>query len=205
MKKQFYLLAAGLFTVCIANAQVQKGDVLLGGNLTFNTSKAPNSYTSKSNYIAVLPSIGKAVKDNLVVGLNLGYSHSHIEYGTSPVTNTNTDVYSLGAFVRRYKELGSKFYLFMEGDLAGNYQRSKIYADGTPSSSVPAQKTWGINAGLYPGIAYFLSRHVQLETGLQNFVYANYSHGSDRSRAFNVGTGFSQSLNNFVVGAKWVL
>jgi len=47
-----------------------------------------------------------------------------------------------------------------------------------------------------------------VETGLQNFVYANYSHGDNggyKSHGFNVGTGFNQTLNNFVVGAKWVL
>lgn len=208
MKKHFLLLTTGLFTVVLVNAQIKKGDVLLGGGVTFGTtSSKPNP--SDATTISVYPSIGKAVKDNLVVGLNLGFGHYHSKGGSTPASISNSYSYSLGAFVRRYKELGAKFYLFGEGDLTGTYSRAKNYFDGTDPSSVPASKTWSANAAVGGGIAYFVSPHVQLETGIQDLAYAGYNHasggGGSTSHGFAIGTGLNEAVQNLIVGVKWIL
>ncbi|MDO6433794.1 autotransporter domain-containing protein [Flavitalea sp. BT771] len=210
MKKHFYLLAAGLFTVCIANAQIKKGDILLGGNVNFNTSNVkPDSYASDQTFFAISPSIAKAVKDDLIVGLTLSYAHTRTKGGT-PSTISTIDSYGLGVFVRRYKSLGANFALFAEGNLSGAYQQNNSYPDGAPKP--PANKGYSINAGFYPGIAYFISRHVQVETGMQNLFYAQYGHsklgdGADnvKSNSFSLGTGLNKTLDNFVVGIKWII
>jgi len=209
-KKHFYVLAAGLFTVCIANAQIKKGDVLLGGNVNFSTSNVkPTGSGSDATSFAISPSIGKAVKDDLVVGLNLNYSHGRSKYG-SPATISTGDTYGLGVFVRKYKSLGANFALFAEGDLSGAYQQSNSYPDG--GTKPPANKGYSISAGFYPGLAYFISRHVQIETGMQNLAYASYVHtktgdgaSESKSNSFNVGTGLSRTLDNFVVGIRWII
>jgi hypothetical protein len=211
MQKHFYLLAAGLFTVCIANAQIKRGDILLGGNVNFNKSdvKPETSGTDLTSF-TISPSIAKAVKDDLIVGLNLTYGHSRSKYGSNPTTISTGDSYGLGVFVRRYKSLGANFALFAEGDLSGNYGQSNSYPDGGPKP--PANKSYSINAGFYPGLAYFISRHVQVETGMQNLAYAQYGHTRSgdgasevKSNSFSLGTGLSRTLDNFVVGIKWII
>jgi len=212
MKKQFYLLTAGLLLVCIAHAQLKKGDILLGGNVNFNTQTLTPTNGSKSSqiYYSFSPSIAKAVKDDLLVGLNLSYSHSRNKAG-APATISTQDGYGLGVFVRKYKTLGAGFALFAEGDLGGFYLLSNSYQDG--GTKPPANKGYSINAGFYPGIAYFISKHVQLETGIQNLGYIQYGHAKSnsgtaleaKSNTFGVGTSLNQALDNFVVGVKWVL
>jgi hypothetical protein len=210
MQKHFYLLAAGLFTLCIANAQIKKGDILLGGNVNFNTSNTkPIGSASDATSFAILPSIAKAVKDDLIVGLNLAYTHGRSKYG-SPTFISTSDTYGLGVFVRKYKSLGANFALFAEGDLSGNYNQTNSYPDGGPKP--PANKGYSVNAGFYPGLAYFISRHVQVETGMQNLFYAQYGHtktgdGANevKSNSFSLGTGLSKTLDNFVIGIKWII
>jgi hypothetical protein len=211
MQKHFYLLAAGLFTVCIANAQIKKGDILLGGNVNFSTSnvKPINNYPGDQTSFGIYPSIARAVKDDLIVGLNLSYAHSRLKNG-NPATISTGDSYGLGVFVRKYKSLGANFALFAEGNLSGVYQQNNTYPDGGPKP--PASKGYSINAGFYPGLAYFISRHVQLETGMQNLASASYGHSKSgdgasevKSNSFSLGTSLNKPLDNFVIGIKWII
>ncbi|MBN8855913.1 MAG: hypothetical protein BGO55_15725 [Sphingobacteriales bacterium 50-39] len=213
MKKQFYLLSAGLLLVCIAHAQLKKGDILLGGNVNFydahSTTGGTNEINKQTSY-SLMPSIGRAVKDGLVVGFSLTYSHNKYITGGTPRSVNVSDTYGLGVFARKYKILGAGFALFGEGSLGGQYTPANNYTEGYPKP--PATKTYSILAGFYPGIAYFISPHVQLETGIQNLAYMQYQHANygqspnaTKSHYFQVGTNFSQALQNFVIGIKWVI
>lgn len=212
MKRQFYLLTAGLLSVCVAHAQLKKGDILLGGNVNFYRQAvnpvSANNPVDQTNF-SFTPSVARAVKDDLIVGLNLTYTYNKTKSGTPAYISTQGG-YGLGVFVRKYKTLGAGFALFAEGDLGGMYQLSKSYADG--GTKPPADKSYSINAGFYPGIAYFISKHVQLETGLQNMGYIQYAHaktGQDvaevKSSTFTVGSSLNQAFNNLIVGFKWIL
>src|SRR5437763_127898 len=114
MKKKFYLVAACLSIVFIGNAQIKKGEVLLGGGVNYNTSSA-GSTTGKTNSFYISPSVGRAVEDNIIVGLNLFYSHAN----QNNFYNSNS--YGVSVFVRKYKPLGnSGFSIYLEGSLGGN-------------------------------------------------------------------------------------
>ena len=214
MKKQFYLLTAGLLIVCITNAQIKKGDVLLGGNLNFSkqTTKPDDVfYNGDQTSFSISPSIAKAVKDDLIVGLNLSFSYfKNVNKVNTPSMISTSSSYGLGVFIRKYKVLGAGFALFAEGDLSGQDILSRSYADG--GTKPPADKNYTINAGFYPGLAYFISKHVQLETGFQNLAYVQYGHANTgqnpfevKTNTFSVGTGFNQALSNFIVGIKWLM
>jgi hypothetical protein len=212
MKKQFYLLTAGLLLAFISQAQIKKGGVLLGGDVNFSkqtVDPASTSYIGDQTTFSFSPSIARAVKDDLLVGLNLAYSYAKSKTGEPAVITTQTG-YGLGTFVRKYKTLGAGFALFAEGDLGGTYLLSNSYYDG--GTKPPADKSYTINAGFYPGIACFIGKHIQLETGLQNMGYIRYAHSKsgqapqeEKTSSFSVGTSLSQAVQNFVIGFKWVI
>jgi hypothetical protein len=95
----------------------------------------------------------------------------------------------------------------------GYYLHQKnYYAYGGSSGS--DSKGYTLNLAFYPGVAYAISPHVQLETGFQNLAYAQYGHtkttipgGTEdiRENDFRLGAGLSNSLGGFVVGFKWLL
>lgn len=218
MKKNLYLSVICLGSVCFAQAQIIKGGILLGGSLGANHTSSVNTYTTPGTSIFVYPSIGKAVKDNLVLGVNLSYGY---------VSNNNqslayrTDYFGVGGFVRKYRPLGtSGFSVFVEGNLNLQYARDKefVYPDASTTAYPAVQKTYSVTAAFSPGIAYAISKHVMVESSLFNMAYIGYSNGKTRytpetggsadyskSSTFTVSTNLNQLVNALSIGVKFVI
>jgi hypothetical protein len=224
MKKHFYLFPAFLLFAIFSQAQIKQGQVLLGGNIGFlkqtssPISSANDGQTNQTN-ILLNPSFGKAIKENLVLGFDLDYSHAKMEseYAPGPPPQNfimKSDTYGAGIFLRRYKSLGNGFYLFMQGRLGGDYTtQNNDYI--SVNSTIIELKRYNFSLGFFPGISYAISKKVQLETGFQNLVYAQYDNerqtiqqalggsvSSYRSNSFSLSTSLSNSLSGFVVGFR---
>ena len=222
MKKHFYLLFFFFAITFCSQAQIKKGDILLGGTLGFNTQKttpgdnSPTQGTKQSSF-TITPSIGKAVKDNLLIGFDLTFAGSKNTQNVGASNTTKSNTYGAGVFIRKYKPLGSGFAIFMQTRLGGNYNTQKSQYELT---SYPYSKVSGYSFDLsfYPGIAYAITKRVQLETGFANLVDVNYSHSkiayttgvnntvtsTDKLNSFNVSTSLSNNFG-FAVGIKVLL
>jgi hypothetical protein len=199
MKQQFYFTLC-LITACtIANAQIKKGAILLGGDIGLaGSSNSPTTHSSggKQTWIDVNTSFGKAVKDNMVVGFDLFYGYS----GTSSPASTyngnyKSNSFGAGVFLRRYQYLGSHFYFFGQGRLGSVYSTSTTTF---PVNSTPYQndtKDYGINLSFYPGISYAINDKWQLETGLPNLLAMTYVRG----KSTNLITGNPPETSNYYV------
>ena len=208
MKKHFYLLLLFFAITFYSQAQVSKGTILLGGNVGFSSQKTENPPgstpdESKNTYISLSPSIGKAIKDNLVAGINLNYAYSKTTETTSGVkSDQKTNSYGLGVFLREYIPLGKGFSVFTQETLGGFY--SKTTSDGLQLSTATS-----VALGFYPGIAYNITKQVQLETGFTDLFSIGYSHstntGGSKTNGFSAGANLSNGLENFVVGCRLLL
>jgi hypothetical protein len=207
MKKHFYLLLFFFAITFYSQAQVSKGTILLGGNVGFSSQKTNDPLSNppeyKTTYVSLNPSIGKAIKDNLVAGIDLTYAYSKTSQTNSGVTADNkTNSFGLGVFLREYTPLGKGFSVFTQERLGGSY--SKTTTNGTENS-----KATGVALTFYPGIAYNISKRVQVETGFTNLVSISYSHSSSPSGYkydnISAGTSLSNALDNFVVGCRFLL
>ena len=213
-------------TVLIAHAQIKKGEILLGGNVGFSAqSNSPGdpgaSYTTTATSFYLNPSYGKAIQDNLVTGFDLTYAGSTNSSDLGSVNPGQTSTgrihsYGAGFFVRRYKNLGNGFSLFLQSRLGLSYQKQTNENTNSTDPDVNF-KEYTVNLGFYPGISYAVSRRVQLETGFQNLVYTQYSHQREtfqeqgstptdfKQNTFSLGTSLSNSLSGFVVGVRILL
>src|ERR1700748_1997091 len=121
MQKIFYLSILFISISMVSNAQISQGSLLLGGDLSFNSQNTRTPQGSPSNYnattVTLNPSIGKAIKDNLVLGLILDYSHYSTNSENPGVPNTVTDynTYGAGVYLRKYFPVGKNFSVFTEG------------------------------------------------------------------------------------------
>src|SRR5688500_14694907 len=109
MKRIQLLIASSLFIVSTANAQISKGSILLGGNLSFSSVKSEDGIKQPNLNLNLSPSIGKAIKENLIVGVGLGYSRYRNGPKGSEIEYSNK--YGGDLFVRKYYPLGRNFYL----------------------------------------------------------------------------------------------
>ena len=214
MKRILTILALTVFVQSFSQAQMKQGSVLIGGDINFYSQKTdgaiPETTLPKNSGFSFSPSAALALHDNFYAGVSLNYGHSSTDdfingIGTS---NQKTDQFGGAVFLREYKPLGSRFYFFVEEDLGAGGSKTTTNNISTPGTPQTVNKTFALYVSVYPGVAYSVTAHFQLETGLQNCFSANYGRttydGGGKQDIFNVATAFNQPFDNLYLGARFL-
>ncbi|MBO9153170.1 outer membrane beta-barrel protein [Chitinophaga sp. GCM10012297] len=201
MKKMIIVAALGLFGIQFANAQVKKGDVLVGGNVGIATSSEKVDGTdgkTTSTTFNISPKAGYALSDKWMVGVFVGTDFTNSKDKTvEPNTELKSTVIAPGIFVRNYHMLGEKVALFGEANVA--YGFGTVKANDTKTASVNS-----IDANIVPGISYFVNKRFVLEgvfgginysnvkstNEINNVETTNSSFNFDFTKKFRVGVSF---------------
>lgn len=186
------LLAAALLHFSAA-AQIKKGAILLGGNLSGYTQKFEHNASTdstKQTGFFINPAVGIATKENQIWGVNAGYGRGKTVEGG--VTTSKSHTIQAGVFHRRYLPLGKGFYLFGEGAVNYAVQKNNMQT-GSPYYRIVQQSNTYLY--LYPGITYAVGQRFHLEASINNLVTVGYTRTKEE---YNDGivTGNRKS-NNF--------
>jgi hypothetical protein len=182
MKRRLLFVCTILSLATISQAQIKKGSVLLGGSIgTLKNKSESNGVETKSSSIYVGPSIGFVVKDNWVLGINASYSTYDFNQGASNYGNDGNG-YSIGAFGRKYMPLSSHFYLYGQGNLNYNREKSKQF---TGTDNVTNMESKGFNLGVTPGLTYAVSKRFHLEAFLNNLINLNYTNSENKTSSLS--------------------
>jgi hypothetical protein len=214
--RKFTLVTIAFISIAFAsNAQIQKGSILLGGNISASSSNSHfdgNPTDTESEGFNVSPSVGFVTATNTAWGFNLSYANGKTKYLTTNNNNENkTNGYGGGIFYRRYVTLGKGFYLF--GQAGANYNAYKQQAKFETPGFFTTTKTNAFSLSAYPGITYTVSKNFHLEIGLNNLVSLGYTNttttnagisGSRKQNDFSFGTNLSSS-NPFSIGFRFAL
>lgn len=153
MKKFTLLTALILSFLCFtASAQIQKGNVLVGGdfaNLSLGLN-TPNVFN-----INISPKAAWFVQDNVALG---GYVNLGLQTAKGAKTVTS---YGVGALGRYYT--GSDVAVLRHGRLFGE----ATIGVGGQNVSGGGGNTNGLNLSVGPGFAYFITPNIGLETLLK--------------------------------------
>ena len=175
--RSFILSSFILFFTIVGKAQVNKGAFLIGGDLGISSEKRNSSdpqNDADSKAIIVLPALGKAIKQNLIIGVYGLYSFS--EYNHS-INENDYELQKIGAglFGRKYKRIGkTDFAVFFQGKTGVEFEE-RITGIGTLNKE--NLNTFRIVTDITPGISYGISKKLQLEMGLSSLLYFYYYHG----------------------------
>lgn len=175
MKKLFL---AGLFALglgSVANAQIQKGNWMVGGDLI---SSNFGLNTGGGYNFAVQPKAAYFVKDNLAIGglIDLGFAGAK---GSS-----TTFTYNVGPMAR---------YYFNNGEVDNLLKHGRFFAEanvgiGGVTMSQGGDSANGLNLGVGPGYAYFITPNIGLEGLVKyNGNYGFGNRGNVSAITFNVG------------------
>lgn len=179
----FLILAPITASNCL-NAQIKKGAYLLGGDIGFykQTSQQSGNTTNTGTSFTFSPVFGKAIKENVVLGMDLTYNYFKNDVPGN--YNAANNSFGAGIFLRKYKPLGKGFYLFGQARTAAEYGTSKSinFSQQYPNSN---SKGFSITAGIYPGISYAVSDKLQIETGFNNLIYLQYSYNKASATGSN--------------------
>lgn len=155
----------------ITNAQIQKGNLMLGSDLgsglVSNTSSGLFGFNfglnEGSGYnVGISPKMGYFVKDNFMLGavLNFGFAKSAKSGGTS----TESTTYGIQGLSRYYLSPG-------EHGIDNLLKKGRFFMEGNAGVAGVNVKhgatTNGFAFGVGPGYSYFVTNSVALETSLK--------------------------------------
>jgi hypothetical protein len=153
MKKFTFLMMIAVMAISFsANAQLQKGNVLVGGDLADISLglNSPNVFN-----FDISPKAAWFIQDNVALG---GYVNLGIQ--TAKGSNTTTS-YGLGALGRYY--MGEDVSVLRHGRFFGE----ATVGFGGVNVSDGGGNTNGLNLSVGPGFAYFVTPNIGLETLLK--------------------------------------
>lgn len=187
-----------LFTITLITgslkAQIGKGSLWLGGSIGYNKSKAKTNSPSESKVFIVSPSIGTAIKENLVAGIKLSYFENSSSLNSSgSYYNDKYRQYGGGVFVRQYIPIVTRLYIFGEGD--ATFTAFKRNTDPYSGSNT-YNKGWTGALSFYPGVSFTLTNKLQIETGFSNLLSVQYTNGKNTDQY----SGTAVKSNNFSAG-----
>jgi long-subunit fatty acid transport protein len=181
MNKTLTVLILALLSSFGLHAQTQKGSHLLGGSFTVYHGTADTRYfdqanqsynsNEKTNSFSIGPSYSYFVADNLGLGVNLGYSHSHGDSYSSArvVENTSHGVFgsiSLLKYLLFEKKIGIRTGPFAQ------YNESKAESTSADLSYNNEQNAKNFTAGVKLDFVYFPITKIGLTASLGSLTYS---------------------------------
>ncbi len=172
MKKFFLtMLAAVSFAGLTAQAQIQKGNVMVGGNLANINFNLDDPHLFQFD---VTPKAAWFVQDNIALG-------AYVNFGIATAKNSATTInYGVGPLARYYS--GSDVEVLNHGRIFGEVAAGL----GGRNVSKGGGNTNGFDFSFGPGFAYFVTPNIGLETlvkynGLTGFGNEGYQHAVNLS------------------------
>ena len=201
MKKQILLFSIALLFVTASLAQIDKGDILLGGTFGFGNTNATSGTTTTSSNANLHPRLGYAIGRNSVLSLALGYNYGKSKDVTSN-QGSRLNAFSAGVSWQKFFPIKDKVGWYT--DLSATYTNGKIkYQIG--SSSPYESKSNGYAAAANPGI-YFMPTPSLLLTSNVGGVSYGYSKdkvgGQPTAKTSNFSINF---LSYFGFGVVFII
>lgn len=147
-------------------AQISKGKIVVGLNLSYYRQNYSSGNTeTHSMGTTITPSIAFATRENRTSGFFLSYGHST----QTPEQKANN--YGAGVFTRRYKQLGSRFYLFGQATVGASYFKST----NSYSTVTNLAKLRSAAISVAPGLSFAFSKRMHLEVSTANLLSLSYN------------------------------
>jgi hypothetical protein len=191
MKKLFTLSLIVFAYTFQVSAQLKKGEVALGGTLSFNSATSdagPNTAEYKATSISIMPQLGFGIGGNWILGFGAGFT-DYKEKSTGGLygSEQTADIYTGGIFARKSFPIGERFGIFGQADAAYDAGKGE-YESG---SSVSKQEFKRINLSVSPGAYLRASRRFIIETSIGGISYTQVKNKIDggqenKSRSFDI-------------------
>lgn len=169
-----------------ANAQTEKGKIMLGGQVGYDYSKVKDA-DENSNSLTIAPSIGYFVGNNVAVGLGLGYQYEENSALASSLFNsTKINAFQVAPFARMYKGDGDfKFF--------GQLSVPMAWGEGKAGDkTIGKLETYGV--ALAPGFAYFPTSKIGVELSVRGLYFESNTLKPE-------GSNTNVTVNNFGLNA----
>lgn len=177
MKQKIILMAVLCTFAFHATAQTDKGNFLLGGTISYRTSRSESNQARSRSY-SLSPKIGYFITDNFAAGISLSYArgtHDESFYfdknglliNQNGLKENNT---GLGIFTRYYINISNSFKFLAQLDANGtDMSTTFIHENRKIEGSTFKYREYAFN--LRPGFAYIPSKKWSFELAFPLLTY----------------------------------
>ena len=193
-------VVAILFSASVIHAQIQKGDLLIGGAFGINTSNSNFSGTSSNANVS--PRIGYAIGSNSVISARFGYGFNRNKSDVNSYLHKANNL-SAGFSWKKFYSISSSFGFYSDLFAVFNTGNTKLES-GTPTVITKTSST-GFLGGINPGIYYMPTSKLILGMDAGGIAY---SYGKNKNNGQNAGDGSNFNvnfLNSFTFGIDFII
>jgi hypothetical protein len=214
--RKIYLFIIVLLIATTTNAQIAKDKMLVGGLLSSYSNKTDYQNSSQKYNNAVIGlSLGKLIKENKVLGVNVSFSPFKQINQSSSTNEIKGNTTNIGIFYRQYKALGKGFYFFGEGE--GGFTGSNRKETATPGGSIRETKSTGVFFGFTPGVSYQAYKKFFIDLSLPGLLNMRYldskftdktnpnSNSQSKEFLFTSNLQSPSVLGNLGIGVRFLL
>jgi opacity protein-like surface antigen len=200
MKRLFLFTALAFSTAVMAQdddvdaAFISQGNFELTGSffLNFDDSESNNSINRNSFSIGIIPQIGYAINDDLVLGLGTGFTYSEGESENESRTDEFEGYsYTIAPYIKKYFSLTETFALDIQGELSYSYSEQEGLLDLSSDRFF---------IGLRPAVNYKINRNLALRAQIGSLGYSlleNKVRGQEIFSRNNFGLSLNAEDVNF--------
>ncbi|WP_439489378.1 outer membrane beta-barrel protein [Algoriphagus sp.] len=230
MKKLLLGLLVFQFFVLAANAQIEKGSIMLGGNANYSNSNSnsdtravsphtiQSNSTGNSNSFTFNPKVGFTLNNNWVVGPMLilssskGTSENNWVSGSTTVidyTTTKNSSFGGGAFARKYVPFNEYFSAFGEVNATANNRKEYRKSENSSEVEESEIKYNEIQGSVHAGLAYFPKKWMAIELSANILQFAHHGRNQEteaQDHKVNYNSfGFNLNSSSINLGVSFFL
>ena len=214
--KKYFLILLSVWAIQTSYSQTEKGKMFIGGQISLSgssNSRLDTLFGSSSNSVAFTfaPSFGYFIANNVAIGATVMFGTSNstqnfINQGaggipSSKLTDKSTSLnLGFGGFACYYINITDKLKAYFNGGINYTNSTSKytnIYSNYPGNSSIDQPQINTISLAVTPGLIYFITPKIGIETSFGNMSYS-YSSSKDKSLSYpnyNNSSNYGINLN----------
>ena len=173
--KKFLILSvlSTAFIAQFANAQVDKGNKMLGGSVGFNNTKLDNTFYGnlKTTHIFLSPKFGFGLSENWILGIATQYGNQkrNDNNGYQRVTN----MYGVGVFARKFHGLNDQFGIFGEAGFNYGFGDETTTRESNGNTIKEKSKQQQSSISLHPGVYFKPAKKFFVEASIGDISYTH--------------------------------
>lgn len=188
---------------------IEKGTWNVGGNLSVTFSDNENAFNQQENLnnsknfnITIVPNIGYAIGKNLMLGANVG-----VGFGTGDSSSrtggfpdnqfsaeSESTSWNIAPYVRAFLPVGKRTAFYVQGEVGYSTSKNSSSSEQNGFINTNESRNTGYSAGLRPGLTYFMTNRLALETQLG---FLGYSTNTFESKDENDTVSGTSENSNF--------
>jgi len=170
MKKLILSITAVFAIVLSANAQTEKGNFIIGGTASYQSSKSDADNAKAAENLSIVPNFGYFVSDNLAIGTGLGYEYSKLDHASLSGQN---EAFVVSPFGRYYVGLSDRFKFFGQASVPMAFGTVKA-TDANGDAGDKTGTSTSVGVAVSPGFAYFPTKKIGIELALTGASFNSY-------------------------------